>query len=1087
MVRKRKELALARSRSYCLRVISLGCENVVLHILVNVGNFLGLTFNSMKTVNFIKSRILCIMSVPCLLVGDVITWDNEAMLNGGPDTSFHSDENWDPDGVPGPSDDVMILDQGPVRLFSTLADVKTIVCTVPLELNDTLQVAGTSRFSDSLSGNSIGGRLRGNGLVRLQGANDLTGINLDGSGSFINEGDVRIGSRGINAIFSNEGTAELFAANALLGTFDNSGTLNLGENGGVGSSTLLSNNGMLIKDKAVLPSNISAKFTQFGGQVEVGAGCVLTFDGVEQQFLGGSAKVDGVLVLSQLIGGTPVRVFEGLSKFEGQGTVVQARDFELKEALELDLPNAPGYQAGSLAFGKAGVQGVNAVLTNKGYMTIEGTPVFEPADGTDSSNLFQNSAGATVEQPLVSNPDFAIPVENLGVWTASAMRLSVFENHNMMILRGESKDFLPSDTVAGGDLWNMGTVKLDTGSAFNSYTVKTRYNQLAGATTQVDQGFLELQAGSNGLAGEFEIDLGSKLDITAGNFASKGELNFEGEGSCNFGERIGTQFFDPALRAGTSTGEPAVNSVINLNLGTNSDGIADGSRGFFFKSGSIGKLSLLSDVFMTNDGYFGWQGGTISTSSFTNNNRLDIPSGGRPRKLASVLTNAAHEAGANNRGIFQSGAFALGDSSTGTPGALFNSGIHRLRPGASISGTASPLLGYVNEESGTFLCEQDAQSVISCGFDNRGLVKVIDESFLVFTKLNNIDENGVLTGGRWEVGELGSIGFSGNVFILVDVDWTGPGVETVESLEGEGTVLRKTTSETHPSALTVKEGALLESDAGTTTTVPGVTVEDGGRVGGNGKMVGDLEFVSGILRPGSSVGVLEVEGDVDFGVDGEYEWEVEAVGSGDRLDVTGGSVTLGGALRPKLLGGYVPAVGESFTILTSPVISGTFDFVDLSGLPPGLGVTVGYGTTAVTVTFGTISLPTYENWKTTRFNAAEQADELVSGTGADPDGDGMSNVEEYGYGLNPKVWEAEPVEIVAATRTSIDLKFPWASGTEAEYVIQTAPGLTGFGVVSGSVISQEELVPGVNELVLRTLHADSGKQFNRLGVYLPVP
>ena len=968
---------------------------------------------------------------------------------------------------------------------------------MPLKLDETLQTAGASRFTDSLLGSSLGGRLRGNGLVTLQGSNDLTGIGLDGSGSFLNEGDVRIGSRGINADFLNEGTAELFAANILLGTFNNSGTLNLGESGGVGSSTLLANDGMLMKDKAVGPSNISAKFTQFGGMVEVAGGCVLTFDGVEQQFLGGNAKVDGVLVLSQLIGGTPKRIFGGLSKFEGQGTVVQARDFELMESLELNLPNAPGYQAGSLTFGKAGVQGANTKLTNKSYMTIAGTPVFEPVDENSGTNLFENAAGATVEQPLTSNPNFAVPGTNSGTWTASSMRLSSFFNSQTMILRGESKDFLPSDPGEISDFVNGGTVKFDTESAFNDFTVKTRYNQGAGAKTEINKGFLELQAGSSGLVGKFENGVGSKLDITNGDFVSKGVLYFEGEGSCNFGERIGTQFFNPALVAGTTTGEPAVASVIQMNLGANSDGIADGSRGFFFKSGSIGKLGPLSDVFMVNVGYFGWQGGTISASSFTNYNRLDIPSGGRPRRLASVLSNAGQKAGANNRGIFQSGPFILGDSSTSTPGALLNNGIHRLRPGASISGTTTPLLGYTNQTDGTFLCEQDAQSVISCGFKNEGLVKVIDESFLVFTNLGNIDGDGRLTGGRWEIGPLGQIGLTEDVIILDDVDWTGPGARTVTLMEGAGTVLRKTTSETHPNALTVKDGALLESDAGITTTVPGVTVEDGGgrwrtvedggRVGGNGKMVGDLEFISGIVRPGRSVGVLEVEGDVDFGAGGEYEWEVESAASGDRLDVTGGGVTLGGTLRPVLLDGYVPAVGASFAIVTAPAISGTFDFVDLSGLPAGLGLTVGYDPTAVTVTFEAITLPTYESWKATRFDAEDQADVLVSGVGADPDGDGLSNVEEYGYGLNPKALEASPIRIVAATRESMDLKFSWASGTEAEYVIQSASGLSGFEVVSGSIVFQEELVPGVDELVVRTTHVDSEKQFNRVGVFLPDP
>jgi hypothetical protein len=48
-------------------------------------------------------------------------------------------------------------------------------------------------------------------------------------------------------------------------------------------------------------------------------------------------------------------------------------------------------------------------------------------------------------------------------------------------------------------------------------------------------------------------------------------------------------------------------------------------------------------------------------------------------------------------------------------------------------------------------------------------------------------------------------------------------------------------------------------------------------------------------------------------------------------------------------------------------------------------------------------LPPYQLWKQQYFTSAELTNAAISGDTADPDGDGMPNLEEYAFGLNPKV------------------------------------------------------------------------------------
>lgn len=230
---------------------------------------------------------------------------------------------------------------------------------------------------------------------------------------------------------------------------------------------------------------------------------------------------------------------------------------------------------------------------------------------------------------------------------------------------------------------------------------------------------------------------------------------------------------------------------------------------------------------------------------------------------------------------------------------------------------------------------------------------------------------------------------------------------------------------------------------------------------------------------------MSIEGDLNFTPASSYDWEAAFSTEADQVTVTQGTATLSGVFRPILLDDYVPTIGQSFTVLTAPAITGTFDFVDQSSLPPGLTVNLGYNATSVTVTFAATSLSDFESWRQTRFTPAEQLDETISGPNADPDGDGILNKAEFAHGLNPKLQEAYPFEVVAATDTTMDLRFPWAAGDHATYSVRTSPEVRNFLPVASELQNTSpDIRPGVDEITIRTTHPGTRTQFSTLVIEL---
>ncbi|WP_169980238.1 putative Ig domain-containing protein [Tautonia rosea] len=162
------------------------------------------------------------------------------------------------------------------------------------------------------------------------------------------------------------------------------------------------------------------------------------------------------------------------------------------------------------------------------------------------------------------------------------------------------------------------------------------------------------------------------------------------------------------------------------------------------------------------------------------------------------------------------------------------------------------------------------------------------------------------------------------------------------------------------SVLDVNDDGVLDFRGGAAIVGPGqeltlgrLRINSQGVLEGDGTLIGPdpsvegsgVDNFAGTVRPGSSPGVLRIEGNYTQGPEGTLEIEVAGPEAGtqyDQLVVTGNAV-IDGTLRLVFLDGYVPQDGESFTFLVSEGIQGAFREVSVEGLAPGQEASVEIG------------------------------------------------------------------------------------------------------------------------------------------------
>ena len=164
---------------------------------------------------------------------------------------------------------------------------------------------------------------------------------------------------------------------------------------------------------------------------------------------------------------------------------------------------------------------------------------------------------------------------------------------------------------------------------------------------------------------------------------------------------------------------------------------------------------------------------------------------------------------------------------------------------------------------------------------------------------------------------------------------TGKSIVGIPFLLSSGMV-RASTATLEFTASYTQTGGTTQLDGGTLAATAPLDIQ-GGTLKGNGSVAASVSS-SGTVAPGLTAGILSIGGSYSQASGGKLLAEIGGTTPGsqhDRLDVTG-VASLSGTLDVDLIGGFIPGNGQTFTVLTSPAITGAFHTLQLPALPAGL-------------------------------------------------------------------------------------------------------------------------------------------------------
>lgn len=277
--------------------------------------------------------------------------------------------------------------------------------------------------------------------------------------------------------------------------------------------------------------------------------------------------------------------------------------------------------------------------------------------------------------------------------------------------------------------------------------------------------------------------------------------------------------------------------------------------------------------------------------------------------------------------------YTIVGSSSGATGQL------TINAGGSFSSSAQLQLGALAGSHGTVTIHAGGSAISrlaasspsgaagNVGRDGTGIMNIAGGLWNCLDGALNVGfnagSNGTMniTNGGSALSIGGSIGRSAgaNGTVLIDgagSDWTSTATLNV-GVTGTG-------------SLTVANGGLVAA--------PTVQIGGNGTAGGIGLFSGTVAN-DGTLAPGdvpgpADIGLLTINGALTQAPTGKTVVDISgtATGQRDRLQIST-SASLSGTLQVNLVGGFIPAPGQEFQIITAGNVSGTF--ADLSG--PGSG------------------------------------------------------------------------------------------------------------------------------------------------------
>lgn len=902
---------------------------------------------------------------------------------------WNAASNWDPADVPqngaGGTYNVFIDNLDIFTASAVTLNVNATVDNLTVDAGDRLTLPNIRILT--LATGPAAGALTNAGEVSLNSAGNFTDIRFDG-------GVVTL-SGGGTILLSNSANNRLMGIN--LGSLVNVDNVIRGA-GQIGvDATAITNSGAIIADQptelVIDPSTTALVNTgilraEAGGTLRLSNGDFLNAGGVIE-------AADGSLVLlsaTGVSGGTlasagsgAVRAVSGTSLYSTMHTLTNAGRLEAMNGVDVrlfgDLVNS-----GTIALLSSGTatelecHDGPVELTGGGIVAL-GNHVSNRIIGVNGGSLVNvsntirgagqigvNTMAITNMGTITADASVSLTLDPLGslvnegtlaAEAGATLRLvnGSFENDSGRI---ESRDAsaveLSSATVVGGELAATGTGRFRAVSA----------NELNG------------QASAVTLSGPFEIQ-------TAGVVTVRGSL------VNNFRMDVNSTGVNTDLRIADGPTTLSGGGIINLsnNTGNRIVGASGGSlanmdntiRG----SGQIGANTL---EFANHGVIIADQAATLTldpaVGAMVNTGVLRAEDGATMRLVNGAFDNAA--------GSIEAADGSLVDISNATfIGGAFattGSGVIRVNPAATFDGTTTAV-----ENAGRIELVNNADVTFTGQIVNSGVIHIASTgSFTDFEPTAGplfLSGSGQLTMSNNVNNRI--LGVSGGALVNVDNTISGSGQIgfNITPITNQGTIVANqpatltlnpdnTMGLTNSGTLLATAGATMNIGDGPFTTSGSVTVEasstisriggllqtggtttvngtlsatalieiQGGALRGSGTVSGNVSS-GGTVQPGQSTGQLAVSGTFAQSASGLLDIEIAGAVPGAQHDVlaVGGAATLDGTLRVRFVNGFVPTIGQSFTVMTYASRSGTFSAVDV----PCSGVSVRVLATSVVV------------------------------------------------------------------------------------------------------------------------------------------
>ena len=228
---------------------------------------------------------------------------------------------------------------------------------------------------------------------------------------------------------------------------------------------------------------------------------------------------------------------------------------------------------------------------------------------------------------------------------------------------------------------------------------------------------------------------------------------------------------------------------------------------------------------------------------------------------------------------------------------------------------------------------------------------------------------------------------------------------------------------------------------------------------GNINIEGDLRS-DGIIALGASPGSGLITGDLTLLEGSEIHVEFAGTEAGTEFDYleVGGAATLAGDLYLYLIDDYEPVENAMHEFLKAGSFAGGFEEIKQENVGRSYRFDITSDADSYTATAKSISIGSYEDWKTYFFNETDAVDDLISGPNADPDKDGLLNFVEYATGGFPGDYTSPPFELSMEGGVLSETAIYWAEAVSGyEWTMEQSSDLTTWVALPYSIESTEEL------------------------------